>query len=166
MDLRRYAGAARLTAANTSSILSVILPRRAVSDLGSTAEAVAKITRRQRSGLAGPAFLLTPLALGLGMPHAWARRLTRRLHPLLIDLPLSRGLMFTNVGRIDAGLAAFGADIETVRVIGPNVKGITVPAVVAFGFRGELCLELFAAPGLGELALEELEHELREALEL
>ena len=33
MDLRRYAGVARLTAANTSSILSVIVPRHSVSDL-------------------------------------------------------------------------------------------------------------------------------------
>jgi hypothetical protein len=37
---------------------------------------------------------------------------------------------------------------------------------VAFGFRGELILELFAAPGLAIEALEELEEELREALEL
>ena len=166
MDLRRYAGSPRLTAANTSSILSVIVPRSAVSDLGSTAAAVAKITARQHRSLAGPAFILTPLALALGAPHAWARRITRWLHPVLIDLPLSRGLMFTNVGRIDEGLSAFGADIESVRVIGPNIRGITVPAVVAFGYRGELHLELFGAPGLAVEALDELERELCEALEL
>ena len=166
MDLRRYAGTARLTAANTSSILSVLVPRDAVSDLASTAGAVANITSQQRRSLAGPAFILTPLALGLGAPHAWARRITRWLHPVLIDLPLSRGLMFTNVGRIDEGLAAFGADIESVRVIGPNIEGVTVPAVVAFGYRGELHLELFGAPGLAVEALDQLERELREALEL
>lgn len=166
MDLRRYAGAPRLTAANTSSILSVIVPREAVSSLESTARAVAKITRRQHGGLAGPAFLLTPLALAFGTPHAWARQLTRLLHPVLIDLPLSRGLVFTNVGRIDHGLSAFGEDIERLRIIGPNMHGVAVPAVVAFGYRGELHLELFGAPGLSPQALEELERELLEALEL
>ena len=166
MDLRRYAGSPRLTAANTSSILSVIVPRDAVSDLASTAGAVAKITSQQRRGLAGPAFILTPLALGLGAPHAWARRITRWLHPVLIDLPLSRGLVFSNVGRIDEGLSAFGADIESVRVIGPNIEGVTVPAVVAFGYRGALHLELFGAPGLAVEALDELERELLGALEL
>ncbi|MCC6664328.1 MAG: hypothetical protein IT375_11320 [Polyangiaceae bacterium] len=166
MDLRRYAGAPRLSAANTSSILSVIVPRHAVSSLESAARAVAKITRRQHGGLAGPAFILTPLALAFGTPHAWARQLTRFLHPVLIDLPLSRGLVFTNVGRIDHGLAAFGADILKLRIIGPNMHGVAVPAVVAFGYRGELHLELFGAPGLAPEALEELERELREALEL
>ncbi|MBI3203854.1 MAG: hypothetical protein HYZ29_20105 [Myxococcales bacterium] len=166
MDLRRYAGEPRLTAANTSSILSVIVPREAVSSLESAARAVAKITRRQHGGLAGPAFILTPLALAFGTPHAWARQLTRLLHPVLIDLPLSRGLVFTNVGRIDHGLSAFGEDIERLRIIGPNMHGVAVPAVVAFGYRGELHLELFGAPGLAPEALEELERELREALEL
>ncbi|MFI5298232.1 MAG: hypothetical protein ACHREM_09055 [Polyangiales bacterium] len=166
MDLRRYAGAPRLTAANTSSILSVLVPREAVTDLASAAGAVAKLTARQRKGLAGPAFLLAPLTLALGAPHAWARQLTRWLHPVIIELPLRRGLVFTNVGRIDEGLTAFGDDIESLRVIGPNMHGVTVPAVVAFGFRGELHLEIFGAPGLAASALEELEIELREALEL
>lgn len=166
MDLRRYAGSPRLTAANTSSILSVIVPREAVSDLATTAEAVARITSRQHQGLAGPAFMLIPMALAAGAPHAWARRITRWLHPILIELPLSRGLVFTNVGRIDAGLSAFGDDIEAVRVIGPNVTGIRVPAVVAFGYRGELHLELFGAPGLAEQALSDLKAELYDALEL
>ena len=166
MDLRRYAGSARLTAANTSSILSVIVPRDEVRDLAATAGAVAKITRRHQRGLAGPAFILGPLALALGAPHAWARQVTRWLHPVLIELPLSRGLVFTNVGRIDEGLAAFGGDIESLRVIGPSMRGVSVPAVVAFGYRGELHLELFGAPGLAPAALEELETELRGALEL
>jgi len=166
MDLRRYAGVARLTAANTSSIMTAIVPRDAISDLASTASAVAEITSRQHRGLAGPAFLMGPLALGMATPHAWARKITRWLHPVLIELPLSRGLIFTNVGKIDDGLAAFGADIERIRIIGPNVEGVRVPAVVAFGYRGELHLELFGAPGLAIEALDELEAELREALEL
>jgi len=166
MDLRRFAGSPRLTAANTSSILSVIVPRSSVGDLATTAEAVSRVTSRQHRGLAGPAFLLTPLALAFGAPHAWARQVTRWLHPVLIELPLQRGLVFTNVGRIDAGLSAFGADVERVRVIGPTVAGVRVPAVVALGYRGELHLQLFAAPGLAPSALEELEAELCEALEL
>ena len=166
MDLRRYSGSPRLTAANTSSILSVIVPRAAVSDLGRTLSAVSKVTAQHRRGLAGPAFLLTPLTLAIGAPHAWARRITRWLHPVLIDLPLSRGLVFTNVGRIDHGVAAFGDDIESIRIIGPNMEGVPVPAVVAFGYRGELHLELFAAPGLAVEALDQLERELLDALEI
>ncbi len=166
MDLRRYAGAPRLTAANTSSILTALVPRAAIGDLASTARAVAAVTGPQRRGLAGPAFILVPLALAFGAPHAFARTLTRWLHPLMIDLPLSRGLVFTNVGRIDEGLAAFGDDIERIRVIGPNIQGVSVPAVVAFGFRGALHLELFGAPGIALEALDELEDELRHALEL
>jgi NRPS condensation-like uncharacterized protein len=166
MDLRRYAGEARLTAANTSSILQVVLPREKVSDLASTAGAVARVTRKHQRGLAGPAFLAAPLLLGMGIPHAWARKVTRVMLPLLVDLPLDRGMMFTNVGRIDDGLAAFGDDIEDVRVIGPNIEGISVPAVVAFGYRGELHLEIFGSPGLAPAAVTELEIELRDALEL
>ena len=166
MDLRRYAGSARLTAANTSSILTAIVPRSAVGDLASAARAVAAITSQHRRGLAGPAFLIGPLALGFGSPHAFARRFARWLHPFIVELPLSRGLVFTNVGKIDDGLAAFGADIEDIRIIGPNIEGVAVPAVVAFGFRGALHLELFGAPGLAVEALDELERELRDALEL
>lgn len=166
MDLRRYARAARLTAANTSAILTAIVPRRAIADLATTAEAVAKITARQRRGLAGPAFILGPLAIGAPAPHAVARRITPFFFPLVVDIPMRRGLLVTNVGRIDDGLAAFGDDLERLRVIGPNIDGVEVPAIIAYGFRGELVLELFAPPGLAEAALDELEQELREALEL
>ena len=38
-----------------------------------------------------------------------------------------------------------------------------VPVVVAFGFRGALHLELFAGPGLGAGALDEMEREIHEA---
>ena len=166
MDLRRYAASPRLTAANTSTILTAIVPRAAIADLATTASAVAAITSRQRRGLEGPAFLVAPLALGAIVPHAFARRLTRWLHPALVDLPLDRGLLVTNVGRLDDGLAAFGDDLEAVRVIGPNLDSVGVPAVVAYGFRGELHLELFAGSPLGAGALEEFEAELRGALEL
>jgi NRPS condensation-like uncharacterized protein len=166
MDLRRYAGSPRLSAANTSSILSVVLPREAIADLSATAGAVARITQKQHRGLAGPAFILTPIALSLGAPHAWVRRFVRLMHPVLIDMPLRRGMIFTNVGRIDDGLTAFGDDIEDVRIIGPNIVGVKVPAVVAFGYRGALQLELFGPPGLGAEALLELETELLAALEV
>ncbi len=166
MDLRRYAGSPRLTAANTSTILVAVVPRDSVADLATTAAAVAAITGKQRRGLAGPASLLVPMSMAVGAPHAFVRRMTRWMEPVIVDLPLSRGLMVTNVGRIDEGLSAFGDDIESVRVIGPNVRGVDVPAVVAFGFRGELHLELFAAPGLAPAALEEMERGIRRGLEL
>jgi NRPS condensation-like uncharacterized protein len=166
MDLRRYAGSPRLSAANTSSILSVVLPREAIADLAATAGAVARITHKQHRGLAGPAFILTPIALSLGAPHAWVRRVVQLMHPVLIDMPLRRGMIFTNVGRIDDGLTAFGDDIEDIRIIGPNMVGMDVPAVVAFGYRGALQLELFGPPGLGAETLLELESELLAGLEV
>lgn len=166
MDLRRYAASPRLTAANTSSILTAIVPRESVGDLATTAGAVAAITAEHRRGLAGPAFIALPLALGAGSPHAVARTITRAIHPVIVDLPLSRGLLVTNVGRLDDGLAPFGDDIEALRIVGPSIAGVPVPLVVAYGFRGELHLHVFAAPGLGVEAIDELDAELRDALEL
>jgi len=164
MDLRRYAGAPRLTAANTSSVMSVIVPRAAVSEPAVTLRAVARLTARQRRSLAGPAFFVMPTVLGLAAPHSWVRRVVRWAHPLFIEPSLRRGLVFTNVGRLDEGLSAFGADLERVSIVGPNVAGVNAPVVVAFGYRGELHLQLFAAPGLAEAALDELETELRAGL--
>ncbi|MEB2311821.1 MAG: hypothetical protein OZ921_18130 [Sorangiineae bacterium] len=166
MDLRRYAGRPRLVAANTSSILTVFVPRRATVSLDASLAAVARVTGAQRRGLAGPATLLVPHLLGLGLPHALARRVTRLLHPVLIGLPLERGMMLTNVGRLDTGLRALGEDLEDVRIIGPNARGVPIPSVVAHGFRGALHLELYAAPGLASAALDDFERELRDALEL
>jgi len=164
MDLRRYAGSPRLTAANTSSILSVVVPRAAVADPAATLAVVARLTARQRRSLVGPAFFVMPSAFGLVTPHAWVRLVTPWIHPLLIEPSLRRGLVFTNVGRLDEGLSAFGADLERVRIIGPNIAGVNAPVVVAFGLRGELHLQLFAAPGLAVAALDELETELRAGL--
>ena len=167
MDLRRYAASPRLVATNASSILTVVVPRGDIGDLAATAGAVARRTARHRRRLAGPAFLLVPIALGFGSPHAVARGIARLLlHPLAVEMPLRRGLLVTNVGRLDEGLAPFGGDLEDVRIIGPNIDGVTVPAVVAYGFRGGLTMELFAPPGLAAEALDELEGELREALEM
>lgn len=166
MDLRRYMASPRFTTANTSSILTAVVPRGALGDLSRAARAVAAITAGHRRGLAGPAFVLTPLLMGIGSPHAVVRRLVRGIHPVAVDLPLSRGMLVTNVGKIDDGLGALAADIEDLRVIGPNVAGIPIPAVVAFGFRGRLHVELFAPAGVAEEALDELARELRDALEL
>ncbi len=166
MDLRRYAGSPRLTAANTSSIMTVLVQREDVTDLATTARAVAKITARQQRSLEGPAFLVTPTALTMGAPHAWVRRAVKWLHPVFLDFPLERCLIFTNVGKIDHGLTAFGEDVEDVHIIGPNVKGLQTPAIVAFGFRGALHLEIFGAPGLASSGLLDLENELLLGLEL
>jgi NRPS condensation-like uncharacterized protein len=166
MDLRRYAAAPALTVANTSSIMTVHVPRGATGSLERAAAAVARLTAAQRRGLAGPAYLLTPMMAAAGAPHGLARRVVHLLHPIMVDLPLGRGLMVTNVGRLDEGLGAFGDDIERIRLIGPNVDSVPIPAVVAFGFRDELHLELFAPPCVAPAALAELEGELRRALSL
>lgn len=165
MDLRRYARAPRLTATNSSSILTAVVPRSAAAgDLEAAAGAVAAITARHRKSLVGPAFMLGPYALGAAMPHGVARALVRVLGPVLVDMPLRRGMLVTNVGRIDQGLEPFADDILSVRIVGPNVVGLPVPVVVAFGYRGDLHLDVFAPPGLGEAALDELEGEIAQAL--
>lgn len=162
MDLRRYAASPRLFAANLSSILAVLVPRKAVGDLSTTAGAVARITVKQRRGFEGPAFVFTVMAMAGLLPHGAIRGTI----PALVRLPLDRGLAVTNVGRLDEGLKAFGSDIEDIRVIGPNIKGSPVPLVVVFGFRGALHIEIVGAPEVAVAALEQYEHDLRSALEL
>lgn len=167
MDLRRFAAAPELTAANTSSILTALVSRHAATaDLETTARAVAGVTAGHRGGLLGPAFLLGPWLLGAALPHAWVRRVARALSPLLVDAPLARGLLVTNVGRVDDGLRAFGDELLRLRIVGPTIEGIDVPAVVALGFRGALHLEIYAPPGLDPAAIDELAADLRHALDL
>lgn len=166
MDLRRFARRAALTATNTSSIMTTLVPREATRDLASATRAVAEVTKRHRASLAGPAFLLLPMALAGAAPHGLVRKFVPSIHPVVVDLPLARGLLVTNVGKVDHGLAAFGDDVERVRIIGPNVERVGVPAVVAWGLRGALHLELFGPPGLAPEAVDELGRELHEALEL
>jgi NRPS condensation-like uncharacterized protein len=166
MDFRRYGKAARLMASNSSGLLSAVVPRAALGDLEHAVGSVAATTRWQRGSLAGPASLVGLYALGQVVPHALARRLVPFFTPLLVDLPVARGLVVTNVGRLDEGLRAFGDDLLSIRIVGPVVRGVPVPLIVAFGFRGALHLQLFGAPGLGEAVLEVLEREIREALDL
>ncbi len=98
--------------------------------------------------------------------YAGSPRLTPGGCTLMIDLlpPQRAGLHERRPRR--SGLAAFGHDIEDLYVIGPNIANVTVPAVVAFGYRGGVHLELFGCAGIAPEALEQLEAELREALEL
>lgn len=164
MDLRRFSRLPHLSVTNASSILTTMIPREATNDIVDAVAAVEKVTKHHRESLAGPAFLLLPLLLTGATPHGLVRRLLPAVQPLLIDLPLSRGLIFTNVGKLDQGLGPLVDDIIDFRAVGPNVKGIAAPAIIAFGLRGRIHLELFAAPGLAREALDELESELREAL--
>ena len=115
MDLRRYGTAPRLTATNTSSILTAHVPRQAIGGLSSTAAAVARITARQRRSLVGPAYVLTPMLLAGGSPHGVVRLLLRGILPATVDLPLSRGLLVTPAeGR---RMAELFADIDTAETI-------------------------------------------------
>ncbi len=166
MDLRRYSRSAHLSATNASSIMTTVVPRSAMTSLANAVKAVQTATARHRQSLAGPAFLLLPTLLAGPTPHGILRKLLPAVYPLMIDLPISRGLIFTNVGKLDQGLGPLLDDIIELRAVGPNIKGIPAPAVIAYGLRGRIHLELFAPPGLGEPALDELEHELREALSL
>jgi NRPS condensation-like uncharacterized protein len=163
MDLRRYASRRRLSTANTSSFLSAVVPRAALSSLARATAAVGAITRRQQRALHGPAYLVIPYLLGGLVPHAALRSVVPVLAPIVVELPLSRGLLLTNVGRVDHGLAALGEDLVGLEIVGPSSWGIDVPIVVAYGFRGAVHLQLFAGPGLGPRALEELEREILDA---
>jgi NRPS condensation-like uncharacterized protein len=164
MDLRRYARSPRLSTANTSSLLTAVVPRADVSTLARATAAVRTITRRQRGALHGPAYLVLPHLLAGLAPHSLTRRLAPVIGPLFADLPLSRGLLLTNVGRVDDGLAVLGEDLVALRIVGPTIRGLDVPIVVAYGFRGALHLQLFAGPGVGPVALGELEAEIVAAL--
>lgn len=164
MDLRRYGKEPRLVAANTSSVMSAILPSNALGTLEEAVAAASEATKRDRDKLFGPALLIGPTLMGAVMPHAFARKLIPVIGLAAVDVPLERGMALTNVGRVDEGLRAFGDDVEDIRIVGPRIAGVSIPLVVAFGFRGALHLELYAGPGLGARALEILESEIREAL--
>ncbi|MBK8256318.1 MAG: hypothetical protein IPK82_27075 [Polyangiaceae bacterium] len=166
MDLRRFSRSPHLSATNASSILSAVIPQSALGDLPTAARTVRPLTQKQRNSLVGPAFVLLPSYLVNLAPHALVRALLPTVHPLAVDMPLRRGLIFTNVGKVDSGLGPLADDIEDVRVYGPNMIGVPAPAIVAFGFRGQLHLELFAPPGLGDEALLELERDVYTALDL
>gem|GEM_PF-5002436 len=164
MDLRRYSRTPHLSATNASAILTTVVPRAATDRLADAVKAVRAITQRQQRSFAGPAFLLVPMLMTGATPHGVVRRFLPALHMVAVDLPASRGLVFTNVGKLDQGLGPLVDDIVDVRAVGPNIKGVAAPAIIAFGLRGRIHLELFAPPGLGEVALDELEGELREVL--
>ena len=164
MDLRRFSRTPRLSVANVSSILTTMVPREATENLVDAVKAVERATKQHRESLAGPAFLLLPMLLTGPAPHGLMRRMLPAIQPILVDLPVSRGFIFTNVGKLDQGLGPWADDIENLRVVGPNIKGMSAPAIVAFGLRGRIHLELIAPPGLGREALDELESELRDVL--
>lgn len=166
MDLRRFSRQPHLSATNASSILTTIIPREATDNLVDAVFAVEAETKQHRESLAGPAFLVLPMLLAGKAPHAFVRQLLPALHPLLVEIPTSRGFIFTNVGKIDQGLGPLGADIEDLRIVGPSIKGISAPAIIAFGLHGRVYLELFAPPGLSEKALEEVEMDLRRVFEM
>lgn len=164
MDLRRFSQAPHLSVTNASSILTTVIPREATENLIDAVHAVEKETRKHRESLVGPAFLLLPMLLAGPAPHEFVRRLLPAVHPLLVELPVSRGFIFTNVGKIDQGLGPLADDIVDIRAVGPSIKGISAPAIIAFGFRGRTYLQLFAPPGMSARALDELESELREVI--
>jgi NRPS condensation-like uncharacterized protein len=164
MDLRRFSRSPHLSATNASSIMTTLIPREATQTISDAVRAVEQATKRHRESLAGPAFLVLPMLLAGAVPHGIVRRMLPAIQPLLVDLPVSRGFIFTNVGKLDQGLGPLANDIVDIRAVGPNIKGVSAPAIIAFGLRGRIYLELFAAPGLAAEALDELEKELRDVM--
>ncbi|HRI64077.1 MAG TPA: hypothetical protein PK156_07560 [Polyangium sp.] len=164
MDLRRFSQAPHLSVTNASSILTTVIPREATENLADAVRAVEEETKKHRESLAGPAFLILPMLLAGPAPHAYVRLLLPAIQPLLVELPVSRGFIFTNVGKIDQGLGPLVDDIVDIRIVGPSIKNIAAPAIIAFGFRGSIHLELFAPPGISPQALDELENEIRQVI--
>lgn len=54
----------------------------------------------------------------------------------------SRGLLVTNLGRLDDCLSPLGGDALSATVIGPFLRGQRAPIVTASSFRGTLHLEI------------------------
>ncbi len=166
MDLRRYLKRPRLIATNFSAMLTAFVPRRKLGSLDTTLTAVSKVTTGHRKRFDGLAMVLTGAAMLASAPHRLAHWIVRGASQIVVELPSSRALMLSNVGRLDEGLAAFGQDIEDLAIIGPDMKNVAVPTVVAFGFRGQLRLLLYGAPGITRETVDHYAEEILQALEL
>jgi len=147
VDFRRYLGPPpRLLAGNLSGVATVALDR-SLARGPDALPAVVGQTRMHRSRLSALSHLLglvSPIRL---LPHPLAHRLVPWMSRLLLRPGLRRGLIVTNIGRIDAGIGAFGDLIKDLRIIGPSADLAPIPTVAAFGLKGRLHLHVHSAPG-------------------
>jgi len=147
VNFRRYLGPPpRLLAGNLSGVATVAL-ERSLAHGPDALPAVVRQTRRHLHRLSALGHLLglaSPVRL---LPHPLAHQLVPWMSHLLLRPGLRRGLIVTNVGRIDAGIGAFGDLIKDLRIIGPSADRAPIPTVAAFGLKGRLHLHVHAATG-------------------
>jgi len=162
MDFRRYLGPPpRLLAGNLSGVAAVGLATEVAAG-DSALPAVVEQTRGhldRLSALAHFVGLAAPVRL---LPHRLAHHVVPAMSRALIRPGLRRGLVVSNVGRIDAGLGAFGDLVKDLRIVGPSADKAPIPTVTAFGLKGRLHLHVHAATGQG--AADALAGELGAAL--
>ncbi|MBI5500242.1 MAG: hypothetical protein HY907_08370 [Deltaproteobacteria bacterium] len=157
-DLRRRLADEQPRIANLSAVISVALPRAHAASLPDALVEVTRLTARRDPGVSGLAALLLNLPLILCLPHRLVRRLTRLVFGVWIRRLLTRGLLVTNIGPLDACLAPFGNLVRDATFVGPSVRGLPIPVLTATGFGDNLTIHFTGyaetAAGLERLAAE------------
>ena len=165
INLRRHLRDDRPVVTNLSAIVALYMPRRAAADFD---RAVGEVSRRigeHKRQLAGLPFIFASAPVMCLLPHAWFRRVAHRYGRFTAWL-LSRGLVVTNIGPLDAYLATFGERAVGASVIGPFIRNIRIPLITATGFRDRVTLQINAYDHLAEGELEEMATSLERILRL
>ncbi len=165
VDLRRHLPDRRPRVANLSGITAVLLPWRYAASLDTAAAQLSQRIGRLKRGYAGLPQLLTNFAGPALLPHAWLRPVIR-LWMRWARWLLHRGLLVTNIGRLDPYIQPFGDVVTGVSLVGPWLPGLRIPIIAASGFRDRVTLQIMgdtpgtrvpaalAAARLGEIVAE------------
>jgi NRPS condensation-like uncharacterized protein len=165
IDLRRHLAAPRALVTNLHAVAVVTARRDALASPEAAIRAISKAIGEQKRRLFGLSYVALP-ALAFGwLPHG----LLRRASGIVVDrllAPMRRALALTNIGALDRALAPFGADACDASILGPFVRGLDAPVVVATGFKGSLTLHVCAAGHVAVTALDEVAAGLGDELAL
>lgn len=140
VDLRRHLPDRRPRVANLSGIASVLLPWRHAASLDTAAPQLSLRIGRLKRSYAGLPPLLSNFAGPALLPHAWLRPVIR-LWMRWARWLLHRGLLVTNIGRLDPYVQPFGDDVTGASLVGPWLAGLRIPIIAASGFRGRVTLQ-------------------------
>lgn len=141
VDLRRYLPDDRPRIANLSGFDTLLLRREHLGSFERAVSAVSARTSKRKGRFVGLPTMLVMSALGAGWPHAF-QRAAGVVGTMLFRGFTSRGLLVTNLGRLDDCLSPLGGDALSATVIGPFLRGQRAPIVTASSFRGTLHLEI------------------------
>lgn len=163
IDLRRYLPRPGALVTNLHAVSLVVLPRRRLLAAKDALTAVSDAIGEQKRRLIGMSYVVLPmLAIGW-LPHALLRIAGRVMIGNLLSY-VNRAPAVTNIGSLDEALAPFGEDAIAASILGPFVDDLTLPVVVATGFRGTLTLHVCGSNGLALEGVTEYAAELRDAL--